>query len=181
MLLDRFMPEYDVHERHSIAVDAPAADVMRAARSLRSRNLPLTTALMAVRSVPELVLHRRLPLSLGGPVVDSMLSSGFVLLADEPDELVLGAVGRFWSTDGGFVRVARGEFEEFDEPGYVKAAMNLHAEGAALSTETRIRATDEGARRSFGRYWRVISPGSAVIRLEWLHAARRLSRARARA
>jgi hypothetical protein len=176
MLLDRFMPEYDFHERHSIEVDAAPADVMAAARGLRPRELPLTVALMAMRSLPELVLHRRLPLSLGGPVVDSFLSSGFVLLADEPEELVLGAVGRFWSTDGGFVRVARGGFADFDEPGYAKAAFNFHANGGTLSTETRILATDEEARRAFGRYWRVISLGSGAIRIEWLRAVRRRSR-----
>jgi hypothetical protein len=175
VLLDRFMPEYDFHERHSIAVDAPAADVMAAARGLRLHDVPLTAALIAVRSLPGLVLHRRMPLSPGGPVLESSLSSGFVLLADEPDELVLGAVGRFWTVGGGLVPVTRAEFLDFDEPGYAKAAFNFHAVGGELSTETRIRAADDEARRSFGRYWRVISVGSGAIRIEWLRAVRRRS------
>jgi hypothetical protein len=41
-----------------------------------------------------------------------------------------------------------------------------------LSTETRILATDEAARRRFGRYWVVIRPGSAAIRVVWLWAIR---------
>ena len=56
------------------------------------------------------------------------------------------------------------EFAAFREPGYAKAAFNMHAEprpggGTLLTTETRIQATDEHARRSFRRYWRVIHSG----------------------
>lgn len=40
-------------------------------------------------------------------------------------------------------------------------------------TETRILATDAAARRRFGLYWRVIYPGSALIRVMWLRAVKR--------
>jgi hypothetical protein len=106
-------------------------------------------------------------------VIDQFLQAGFVLLADEPGELVLGAVGRFWTLDGSIERVPRGEFADFAEPGYAKAAVNFVADGAVLSTETRVRATDEAAREGFSRYWRMISTGSAAIRLEWLRAIKR--------
>jgi hypothetical protein len=33
-----------------------------------------------------------------------------------------------------------------------------------LSTETRVACGDEGARRRFGRYWRVVAPFSGLIR-----------------
>jgi hypothetical protein len=42
-----------------------------------------------------------------------------------------------------------------------------------ITTETRVAATDDGARRSFKRYWRLIAPGSALIRVVWLRAIRR--------
>lgn len=42
-----------------------------------------------------------------------------------------------------------------------------------LTTETRVLTTDPVARRQFGRYWRVIRPGSAMIRRSWLGAAKR--------
>ena len=59
----------------------------------------------------------------------------------------------------------------------------MHAEpapggGTLLTTETRIQATDDQARRSFRRYWRVIYPGSAAIRRAWLRAIRRRAEAR---
>jgi hypothetical protein len=45
--------------------------------------------------------------------------------------------------------------------------------GTELCTETRVVATDADSRRRFGRYWRVIRPGSALIRRNWLAAAKR--------
>jgi hypothetical protein len=41
-----------------------------------------------------------------------------------------------------------------------------------LSTETRIFATDDRAKRRFAVYWRVIYPGSALIRRMWLRAVK---------
>jgi hypothetical protein len=40
-------------------------------------------------------------------------------------------------------------------------------------TETRVLATDDGARQAFTRYWRVVYPGSALIRVLWLDAVER--------
>ena len=57
-------------------------------------------------------------------------------------------------------------------PGEVRVAVDvrpaLSAGGGQLSTETRIAAVDERARRAFGRYWRVVGPFSGVIRRRWL-------------
>jgi hypothetical protein len=41
-----------------------------------------------------------------------------------------------------------------------------------LTTETRVYATDASSRRRFAGYWRVIYPGSALIRRMWLRAVR---------
>ncbi len=41
-----------------------------------------------------------------------------------------------------------------------------------LTTETRIYATDAPTRRRFARYWRVIYPGSSLIRRMWLRAVK---------
>ena len=100
------------------------------------------------------------------------------MLAERPDELVVGGVGRFWQASGNIRRVEAADFAGFAEPGYAKTAFNLHAlrapeGGTLLTTETRIQATDDHARRSFRRYWRVIHPGSAAIRRAWLRAIRR--------
>ena len=46
-------------------------------------------------------------------------------------------------------------------------------DGSLVSTETRVFATSDDARRQFARYWRVIYPGSAIIRRMWLRAIAR--------
>lgn len=42
-----------------------------------------------------------------------------------------------------------------------------------VTTQTRVRATDPFAKRKFAAYWRVIYPGSAVIRRVWLRAIKK--------
>jgi hypothetical protein len=46
-----------------------------------------------------------------------------------------------------------------------------------LRTETRVFATDASARRRFAVYWRLIYPGSSLIRHMWLDAIRRRAEA----
>jgi hypothetical protein len=174
-MLDEFLPHYDLSETRSISTRAEPAAVMDAIRALTPWEVPVLVALMAIRSVPALLRRRRLPVR--GPLLDGFRKNGFVELRQAPDELVLGGVGRFWQPSGGLRRVEAAEFAGFAEPGWAKAAFNLQVERVGertvLSTETRIATTDERARRSFARYWRLIHPGSALIRIAWLRAIRR--------
>jgi hypothetical protein len=62
--------------------------------------------------------------------------------------------------------------------GFALAAINFRLEDAGngetlLTTETRIYATDASTRKKFAAYWRVIYPGSALIRVMWLRAIRK--------
>lgn len=180
--LDEFLSLYDVRELHSITIASPPERVIEVARGLTWSDVPLFAGLMAVRSLPALLAGHR-P-SLSGPIVDDFTRAGFTELAARPDELVYGAVGRFWHLTGGLRRVAPADFAAFSEPGFAKTAFNFSAQPApsapgstVLTTETRVAATDAGARRSFLRYWRVIQPGSVLIRRVWLRAIRRAATA----
>jgi hypothetical protein len=168
--LDEFMPEFDFNEVHSTLVAASPERALAAAREVTVGEMPVARALMAVRRLGRGGSRQ-------GPVVDGMIRNGFVVLAERPDELVLGVAGRFWALNSGIERVGADEFASYDAPNQAKAVMDFHVEpapgGCLLSTETRIRATDERARRSFGRYWRIVHPGSALIRRVWLRAVRR--------
>lgn len=174
-MLDEFLPSYDVHEVHSLSTTASPAAVMEAIHALTPVEVPVLVALMAIRSVPTL-LSRRRP-SLRGRLLDGFRRGGFVELHGAPDELVFGGVGRFWRPAGGLLRVNPADFRDFAEPGFAKAAFNFRLERVdghtRVTTETRIATTDEHARRRFGTYWRVIHPGSVLIRIAWLRAIRR--------
>jgi hypothetical protein len=175
-LLDRHLPEYHMREYHRTRVARPPAAVARAARELRLREVPLLVALMGLRGLSELLARRR-SLWLRGRVVDQFLEAGFVVLEDTQGELVIGVAGRFWRLDSGIDPVPAERFGEYAEPGSARAALALGVDPvdghSVLWTETRVQATDEAARRSFARYWRVIRPGSVLIRHELLRAIRR--------
>jgi len=63
-------------------------------------------------------------------------------------------------------------------PFFVLATMNFVVApdgrgGSNVVTETRVFANSPGATRAFAAYWRVIYPGSAIIRRMWLRAIER--------
>jgi hypothetical protein len=174
-VLDEFLPAYDFNEVHSVATDAPPAAVMDAIRSLTALEVPVLVALMAVRSLPAIL--RRRPPAVRGTLLDGFRKAGFVPLRETADEVVFGGVGRFWKPTGDLRRIQPAAFAEFADPGCAKAVFNLRVDPAGqrtlLTTETRIATTDEHARRRFACYWRLIQPGSALIRRDWLRAIRR--------
>jgi len=51
-LLDRLMPEYDVRERHSVTVSAPAEITLAAARDISFHDSPIVRAILARRALP---------------------------------------------------------------------------------------------------------------------------------
>lgn len=176
--LDELLPGHQFAERHQIEIAAPPDVVRRTILELDASDLPLTGLLMGLRALPGR-LRGKPGMERSGRVLDQMVDLGFVKLVDEEDVVVLGAAGRFWELGSRPVRLAdAAAFEAYDEPGTVRAVMDFRLEPAGggrtrLVTETRIRAVDDAARRSFGRYWTLIRVGSGLIRHELLWAVRR--------
>jgi hypothetical protein len=110
------------------------------------------------------------------PVLEVALHSGFLLLADEPDrEIVIGALVRAPVGWRPHKKPTPDDFKSLNAPGFALASMNFRIEEAepdrcVVITDTRVFATDPSSRRKFGEYWRMIYPGSALIRRMWLQA-----------
>lgn len=180
--LDRLLPRWHFREHHRRATTAPAAALLAAAEELTWREVVVMRALLGIRSAG------RLHLAGTEPILDGMAKIGFTVLERTDDELVVGALGRPWDPRGGRKaprladRAAPAEFfARFDEPGWAKMIVNFRVGAGELSTETRVLATDEHARRAFARYWLLIRPFSGLIRRRWLAAiARRADRFRDR-
>ncbi|MGH2561517.1 MAG: hypothetical protein ACRDJH_20825, partial [Thermomicrobiales bacterium] len=184
MLLDDLLPAYEFNEIHRVRIAAPPDRVFAALKEVTPGEMPLGRLLFGIRSLPaRLVGQRGLPTAATIPLYGQMLAAGFVDLGEEADrEMVAGMIEQMWKLRGGTpppalaIRNAH-DFVAFDAPGYAKAAMNFllwPMDGETeLVTETRVLTTDAGARRRFGRYWRVIRPGSAAIRRGWLRAVKR--------
>ncbi len=175
--LDRFLPEYEVVERHQTRVTAPAACTYVAAREMSLAASPVVRAIFRGRELlmrGTMAADERPPQSL----FDEVLSIGWGVLAQEPGrEIVLGAVTQPWKGNVKFRALPPDEFAAFDEPGFAKIAWTIRAEplGPATSrfyTETRVATTDPEARKRFRRYWTMVSPGVRLIRRESLRLVR---------
>jgi hypothetical protein len=183
-LLDRFMPTYDIVERHHIRIDAPAAVTLAAAGEQDLFNLPVVRAIFRTR---ELVLGAR-PDDGSQPrgLLAATRSLGWGLLAAVPDrEIVMGAVTRPWEPNVTFRALPPEDFASFSQPGFVKIAWTLRvdpldAASSVFRTETRAVATDAAARARFRRYWAFVSPGIALIRRLSLRPLKREAERRAR-
>lgn len=183
MTPDTFLSVYDFNEAHAIHIRASPHRVFGAIKELTPAELsPFVHVLFALRALPARLLGKHgLGLDPTKPIVDQVLGVSFILLAEETDcELVLGTIGKFWqATSASERKPAKNadEFLTFDQPGYAKAVMNFRIadetnDGVRVTTETRIYSTDPRTRAKFAAYWRLIYPGSALIRILWLGAIR---------
>jgi hypothetical protein len=171
-LLDQIVPVYDVSSRHAITVNARPADVYQAARHADLGRPRLVRVLMGLRVLPVLVARagpRRAQSSELQKPQYAVGGATFTLVAETPDEeFVLGIMGRFWTLSGGLIPATPGQLRQPPPAGTVQGFWNFRVEprdgATTLSTETRVRCADTATRRRFLRYWRIIRPGSALIR-----------------
>ena len=170
--LDAVMPEWQFHEVHRRHLAIPPERVFAAIRQVRADEIAFFNTLTWIRR-----FGRPAPRSIMNaghePLIDVALKGGFTLLAEEaPRELVVGTM--VVAPPGPRVARTPALFAS-PPPGAALATMNFlvtpdGAGGTWLSTETRVFATSPSARRVFAAYWRVIYPGSALIRRMWLRA-----------
>jgi hypothetical protein len=174
--LDAFMPRWQFSEHHQTHVDAWPERVFEAIRAVRADEIALFRLLTWIRrggrKLPEGILNA----GTDRPLLDVATSSGFIYLADDaPRELVIGTT--VIAPRRGKRAVTPELFRETLPPGFAIAAMNFRVTpdggGSLVTTDTRVYANDARSRRNFKRYWRMIYPGSALIRVMWLRAVAR--------
>jgi hypothetical protein len=175
--LDEFAPAWQFREFHTLRVAAPPARVFEAVERVRAGEIGLFHALTWIRRGGRPLPPGILNPGDREPLLDVATRHGFVCLArDVPRELVIGTV--VLAPPGTRGALTPRVFRESLPPGFALAAMNfaVAADGpgrSRLSTETRVHANGPAARRRFAAYWRVIHPGSAIIRRMWLRAIER--------
>ena len=174
VLIDEFMPRYDVVERHAIEVRGSPLAAYDALLGMDFTASGVVRVLEAIRTFPAAVAAWR-----GGATrrprkartLADLESAGFVRLATVPgSEIVLGIEGRFWALDGGRCSPPASAFRtNAPQPGTARGVWNFafHVIDPArtlVSTETRVLCADSHARRRFLPYWYLIRPGSGLIR-----------------
>jgi hypothetical protein len=171
MLVDEFLPIYDVSDSVATVVDADIPTTWDALMQVDlievGRKRPMVAVLGALRALPELVSHLlhgedpHAPTSVRlCEIADLPLGEGaWVLLGKRvQDEIAFGLIGKFWRPVITFANVNAKDFSDFAEPGYAKTIYSLSVrpvgeERTLLSGVMRTATTDEKARRWFRRYW----------------------------
>jgi hypothetical protein len=190
--LDQFIPAYQFNEFHSVRIAAPKDKVYTALKQVNAGEILFFHTLIWLRRLgrpgPESILNP--PPNM--PLLEVATRTSFILLAEEPGrEIVVGtlvAAPRGWRPRGERTPESFKALVASQQLGFVPAAMNFRLECdapaspaagpcALLTTETRIYATDASSRRAFARYWRVIYPGSSLIRRMWLRAIKKRAEA----
>jgi hypothetical protein len=185
MLIDEYLPRFDVVERHGLIIRATPARVWAALRAADFGGSPLMATLLALRALPSLLtapgrtVRRLRERRAGRLTLDAFFTRGFVLLEERPErEMVIGLEGRFWTAAGDLRPTDAGRFREALAPGLARAAWDFRAEPLGegrvrLTTETRVLCAEAATRRRFRAYWLVVRPGSGLIRRAMLRAIRR--------
>lgn len=173
--LDEWMPRWQVGEKHEIEIAAPPEKVFSAIRAVRADEIFLFRTLTAIRRCghdgPESILNAPEQ----KPLLDVATETTFLLLDNEvPREIVVGTVIAAPRAERSAGKLGPELFRKNLRPGVVLATMNFlvapSAGGSTVITETRVYANSPAALRRFGVYWRLIHPGSDLIRRMWLRA-----------
>jgi hypothetical protein len=180
-LLDQSMPVWQFAEHHAIRVSAPPEQVYKAIRDLPANEIFLFRTLTAIRRFgrpgPENILNA----PERQPLIDIATRTTFFILADKPPhEIVIGTVVLAPVESRTPDLLTPDVFHKKLKPGFALAAMNFRViangrNGSLVSTETRVFANSPAAVRHFAIYWRVIYPGSDLIRRMWLRAIKQRS------
>ncbi|HYL57033.1 MAG TPA: hypothetical protein VEU73_15790 [Gemmatimonadales bacterium] len=170
MLIDGYMPHYDVVERHRVVVGASREGACRGIREMDFMRalIPAARAIDDMRDVPRAIrewVHRieHLPPDTRFTLSDA-LGGKLVLLGERRGRAVaIGAVGKLWKQHVAFLTLTAPEFHAFREPKYAKLAIAFWAESvgrdkSAVRFEARALATDDSARAHLRRWYRDIKP-----------------------
>ena len=190
MLIDEFLPAYDVVERHRTRVRASPVAAYDALTQADLAGSPIIRLLLWLRMLPLMIIAPaafvRAATRRAGRAVTlrDFEAHGFKVLADDPPrEILIGVVGTFWTAGGQRRHVDAATFKGPQPAGTARAAWNFSivpdgADGCVVTTETRVQCADDRSRQRFRWYWLIVRPGSGIIRRLMLRAIRRRAESR---
>jgi hypothetical protein len=176
MLIDRFLPDFDVTLIEHVVVDADTVTTWSALQDLDLMQVhtPLMDAAFFLRGLPErwAAWRGRTRATTEPPPTLTLTGDGTGLEGWLPlgqqrgREIALGAIGRFWQPDIEWYDVTAmspQQFADFDEPGWGRIAANFslrpYGEPRTLASyEARTATPDADSARRFARYWTVVRP-----------------------
>lgn len=181
--IDKFLPDYAFNEVHTVRIKGTPDEIKSVLHVMGVKDIPIVHLLMKIRGIADedVDMSDRASKSNSASDTFSTPDFNFFVLSDEEfiTFMILKSSILIKSKVAAPPEVnSPEEFLEFSKPRYVKVAMNFRFDAVGngetvLSTETRIHGTGHSDAQRFARYWRVVYPGSAIIRRVWLDAIRK--------
>jgi hypothetical protein len=169
-MLDDVMPQYQFSEWHSQRVHATPQQALQAVRQSTFGDMRSLRTLLKIRAA-ALRIHETGDSLQDKRVLDAFSASGYLSGVNE-HELVMVGVANIRA--GGPVKLQTlQQISDYREQGGIKIGYDFRVDDmgdgwCTISTETRVMALDDATRRGMGRYWRLIVPGSGLLRRQWL-------------
>jgi hypothetical protein len=177
--IDSLLPNFTFNEFHEVHIKASPEMVKQVLQVTGVKDIPAAHLLMKIRGIADedVDLSDRASNNLVGS--DTVSTPDFNFFVVAPDEWITVMILKSVIITNNVNKPAPPEistleqFTSFNEPGYVKVAVNFRFIGTnnketILTTETRNNGITHNDNRVFGYYWRIIYPGSAIIRRLWL-------------
>jgi hypothetical protein len=180
--IDALMPEYSFNEFHKVQIRASSEKVKQTLQVTGVKDIPVAHLLMKIRGIADVDLDDRAANNKAGS--DTISTPDFNFFVVAPDEFITIMILKSVIITNNANKPAPpeistlGQYISFNEPGYVKVAMNFRFfstdnKKTILTTETRVNGITHNDSRVFGYYWRIIYPGSAIIRRVWLNTIKK--------
>jgi len=182
--IDDLLPDFAFNEFHQVLINASPEKVKQVLQVTGVKDIPAACMLMKIRGIADedVDLSDRASNNLVGS--DTVSTPDFNFFVVAPDEWITVMILKSVIITNNANQPAPPEissleqFTSFNQPGYVKVAVNfrfitIDNNKTILTTETRNNGVTPKDNRTFGFYWRIIYPGSAIIRRVWLDTIRK--------
>lgn len=182
--IDTIIPDFAFNEFHKVHINASIEKVKHVLQIIGVKDIPIAHLLMKIRGIADedIDIKDKASNTIVGKKTISTPDFNFFIVA--PDEWITVMILKSAIVFNNANIPAPPEistleqFQSFNEPGYVKVTVNfrfirIDNNKTILTTETRNNGTSLKDNRTFGYYWRIIYPGSAIIRRVWLNAIKK--------
>lgn len=175
--IDTLLPDYYFNEYHEVVINTPVEKIKQVLRTTSVSDIPVIHFLMKIRGIAgDKNMSDKVTNNQQNP--DSFSTPDFNFIVANPSEFFTMMIIRASAKTPPPEITTAEQFRTFNESGYVKVAINfrfisLSNGQTLLSTETRNLPITKKDCRIFGSYWRIIYPGSAIIRRAWLNTLAR--------
>lgn len=178
-LISQCMPEFSLRHVQRIAVDADSERAYLRVRAVDLGEVPIVHRYMGLRSWPKRIRafwrgkRRPAPDTARISELITRIPGLHVIGERSGEEIVLGAVGKFWLPTRPLERVPASEFRAFAAPGFGKLALALRVAprefgGTWITIELRGQGTDAVAEKQMQRAKRVTSRLASAVCAEIL-------------